>query len=99
MGVRAVGRMVSPTLAVSLPCESYSHQSCATSRDRATFEKKKANDTDEVVLFDDEGRVYEGLSSNFFVVMDGKRTYRQLGKKIPSQVHTSSVVVVVVLNE
>jgi len=40
--------------------------------DRASFEAKKAKDTNEVVLVDEEGYFYEGLSSNFFAVLDGE---------------------------
>jgi branched-subunit amino acid aminotransferase/4-amino-4-deoxychorismate lyase len=29
------------------------------------------NDVNEVILADGDGRLYEGLSSNFFVVQDG----------------------------
>ncbi|KAI8137854.1 aminotransferase [Fennellomyces sp. T-0311] len=44
-------------------------------RDRAGLEKSKAQDVNEVVLVDDVGNLYEGMSSNFFAVKtddDGK---------------------------
>ncbi|KAI9275443.1 aminotransferase [Phascolomyces articulosus] len=37
-------------------------------RDRAGLEKSKAHDVNEVLLTDDSGNLYEGMSSNFFAV-------------------------------
>ncbi|KAL1926771.1 hypothetical protein VTP01DRAFT_5417 [Rhizomucor pusillus] len=37
-------------------------------RDRAPLEQGKLKDVNEVLLIDDAGRVYEGMSSNFFAV-------------------------------
>lgn len=37
-------------------------------RDRKRLEESKAVDSNEVILMDEAGRLYEGLSSNFFVI-------------------------------
>ncbi|KAI9499466.1 hypothetical protein BDB00DRAFT_880767 [Zychaea mexicana] len=42
-------------------------------RERAGLEKSKAQDVNEVVLTDDTGNLYEGMSSNFFAVKTDER--------------------------
>ncbi|CAO3643462.1 unnamed protein product [Cunninghamella echinulata] len=37
-------------------------------RKRADLEKNKSKDTNEVILLDDHGNIYEGMASNFFAV-------------------------------
>ena len=41
-------------------------------RERAGLEKSKAKDVNEVILTDDAGNLYEGMSSNFFAVKTGE---------------------------
>ncbi|KAG2220908.1 hypothetical protein INT45_013037 [Circinella minor] len=41
-------------------------------RERAGLEKSKAKDVNEVLLTDDAGNLYEGMSSNFFAVKTGE---------------------------
>lgn len=41
-------------------------------RQRKSLEDMKPDDVNEVILADDDGHLYEGLSSNFFALVDGK---------------------------
>src|SRR5688572_10942347 len=71
-------------------------------RNRTRFEKMMAKDANEVVLVDEEGRFFEGLSSNFFVEndlgptsadshrMDGRTNERRFRFFFPTHVWTSS---------
>jgi branched-subunit amino acid aminotransferase/4-amino-4-deoxychorismate lyase len=40
-------------------------------RSRVSIEEKKGADIEEILLCDNAGRIYEGLSSNFFAIEDG----------------------------
>jgi branched-subunit amino acid aminotransferase/4-amino-4-deoxychorismate lyase len=39
------------------------------SRDRKVFEDSKLPESNEVILSDEDGNLFEGLSSNFFVIL------------------------------
>ena len=61
---------VSAPVAFGAPRKNAAAKAVSWVRDREGLEKRKPADANEVVLVDDEGRLLEGLSSNFYALYD-----------------------------
>ena len=77
LAVRAVCERLPPrpaqpvrAVAFGAPRKNAAAKAVSWVRDREGLEKRKPADANEVVLVDDEGRLLEGLSSNFYALYD-----------------------------